>query len=287
MPCVDTRSLGNTRSCICICAGCWASTCPGVSSIDKAVGPPPRITGRFGLAVGQRVVHLSMASAALMRVPPSINESHGIALVAKPVQIHRDKGHRVRLPGGCPVADPGITLRHRVTGLGPRDATQSAAAGGAATRVDPRTADAANRGIRKRCVCPARLSSFRETNPTHILCRSIPPHRPLSKSPPTGPSPIRQRRRTLTAAVGRRLDRRHRDGRRGSRRRRRRGGGLSHGHAPLDEGCARSDTTGCSRRLFLVKGHAQGTHRKDRAATHNCREHLDPSLSDLLIRLHG
>jgi hypothetical protein len=32
---------------------------------------------------------------------------------------------------------------HRVTGLGPLDATQSAAAGGAAARVDARTADAA------------------------------------------------------------------------------------------------------------------------------------------------
>jgi DNA invertase Pin-like site-specific DNA recombinase len=29
-----------------------------------------------------------------------------------------------------------------------------------------------------------------------------------------------------------------------------------------------------------MKGHAQGTHRNDRAATHNCREHLDPSLTE-------
>ena len=36
-----------------------------------------------------------------------------------------------------------------------------------------------------------------------------------------------------------------------------------------------------------MKGHAQGTHRYDRAATNDCREHLDPSLPDLLIRLHG
>jgi hypothetical protein len=52
-----------------------------------------------------------MASAALMRVPPSINESHGIALVAKPVQFTgiRDIGFGRR--EGCPVADPGITLR--------------------------------------------------------------------------------------------------------------------------------------------------------------------------------
>ena len=50
---------------------------------------------------------------------------------------------------------------------------------------------------------------------------------------------------------------------------------------------ARRDTTGCSRCLFLMKGHAQGTHRNDRAATHNCREHRDPSRPDLLIRLHG
>ena len=40
---------------------------------------------------------------------------------------------------------------------------------------------------------------------------------------------------------------------------------------PLDEGCTRSDTTGCSRCLFLMKGHAQGTHRDDRAATNDCR----------------
>ena len=32
---------------------------------------------------------------------------------------------------------------HRVTGSGPRDETQSAAAGGAAARVDARAADAA------------------------------------------------------------------------------------------------------------------------------------------------
>jgi hypothetical protein len=45
MPCVDTRSLGNTRSCICICAGCWASTCPGVSSNRQGSRPATQITG--------------------------------------------------------------------------------------------------------------------------------------------------------------------------------------------------------------------------------------------------
>ena len=119
MPCVDTRSLGNTRSCICICAGCWASTCPGVSSNRQGSRPATQITGRFGLAVDQLVVHLSMASAALMRVPPSINESHGIALVAKPVQFTgiRDIGFGRR--EGCPVADPGITLRAQGDRVGP------------------------------------------------------------------------------------------------------------------------------------------------------------------------
>ena len=54
---------------------------------DRSARHPSRMTGRIGLAVGQLVVHLSMASAALMRVSPSINESHGIALVAQPVQF--------------------------------------------------------------------------------------------------------------------------------------------------------------------------------------------------------
>jgi hypothetical protein len=46
---------------------------------------------------------------------------------------------------------------HRVTGLGPLDETQSAAAGGAAARVDARAADAAA-SITAREMCLVRIS---------------------------------------------------------------------------------------------------------------------------------